>query len=335
MQGIQNLYVKGDSGSYYISASEDRLQADAWMVCYVDVTEEMRFFYAISGALLLILVMGIGISWGCTYRMTKRLTLMMEDLSRYADQIGGENYQTTPPVLPVQELDFLALAMKKMAEKLDGMQRQQKTFFQNVSHEFRTPLTSIRCYGEGIRYGVMEPESSSEIILAETEKLSTMVEEVLYLSRLESRTPEEHRTSADLRELLSSCALSQKKPAEEKGLSLEYQFDEEPVWLQCREEDIKRLCDNLISNAIRYARSRIVLECRNAEQGGQIVVADDGDGISKEDMPHLFERFYKGKGGQHGIGLSIVASVAQRYGAKIRVTNDGGARFEILFLKEF
>ncbi|MBQ1492282.1 MAG: sensor histidine kinase, partial [Blautia sp.] len=105
----------------------------------------------------------------------------------------------------------------------------------------------------------------------------------------------------------------------------------EPVLFLCQEEDIMRLCSNLLSNAIRYARSQITVECCMKEKEAYLCVADDGDGIDEKDLPHIFERFYKGNGGVHGIGLSIVKSVLDRYGARIHVDCTPGARFEIWF----
>ena len=86
---------------------------------------------------------------------------------------------------------------------------------------------------------------------------------------------------------------------------------------------------NLLTNALRYARSVITLECRAEHSEILLVVCDDGTGLSETDLPHIFERFYKGRGGQHGVGLSIVQSIVELYGGTISVKNQGGARFEV------
>ena len=98
-----------------------------------------------------------------------------------------------------------------------------------------------------------------------------------------------------------------------------------------RERDARRLFGNLISNAVRYAEREIVLSCHEAEFGVTVSVADDGKGVSPEDLPHVFERFYKGSDGNHGIGLSIARSVAAAYHGTLSVRNDRGAVFTVVF----
>lgn len=91
---------------------------------------------------------------------------------------------------------------------------------------------------------------------------------------------------------------------------------------------------NLISNALRYARDTIILRCRQTSGHVEVSVIDDGEGVSPEDMPHIFERFYKGREGRHGIGLSIVKSVVELHGGEITVNCDQGTCFTIVFRTE-
>ena len=298
---VRNLHIVGDIGTYYVSSKKDMLRENAWAVYYVDVTSVMQFFDAVLQALLVILLVSILIAV-----VSARWT--------------------------IRELDELSVAMGRMVSQIDEGQKQQIAFFQNVSHELRTPLMSIRCYAEGIEYGVMDPKQSSETILEETDLLSGMVEDILYISRVDRNAGGGKREEVDLREILSACAASQRRLA--KDIIFVFDFDETPVILTCNEEDMGRLCGNLISNAVRYANRRITLECKNKENEILIVVEDDGDGIREEDLAHIFERFYKGRGGIHGIGLSIVKSVADIYGGTARVRNADGARFEIVFPRE-
>ena len=101
--------------------------------------------------------------------------------------------------------------------------------------------------------------------------------------------------------------------------------------LAVREEDAQRLFGNLLSNALRYAKSEITLTCRREGEGVFVSVRDDGPGVAEADLPHVFERFYKGAGGKHGIGLSIAQSVAESCGGTLTVRNDNGAVFEARF----
>ena len=135
----------------------------------------------------------------------------------------------------------------------------------------------------------------------------------------------------DLREMLSLCVSEQRMEAKTNGVTFGFSFDDAPVLLPIREQDALRLFGNLISNAIRYAKSEIRLTCRGDSGGVLVSVADDGAGISEEDLPHIFERFYKGKDGKHGIGLALAKSIAESYHGTLTAHNDGGAVFEVMF----
>lgn len=192
---------------------------------------------------------------------------------------------------------------------------------------------SIRCYAEGIECGVMGPEEAARTILTETDRLSDMVEDLIYISKLDGRPDLTGAEPHDLRETFSLAASDQRHMAESKGILFEFDFDEEPVMMVYKENDLRQLCSNLISNAIRYAKNMITLTCRNTDKELILRVQDDGDGISEEDLPHLFERFYKGKDGKHGIGLAIVYSVTKLYNGTIIAENNEGACFTITFQK--
>lgn len=330
---LTNLYVAGNIGIYYVSSKVDMIREEAWAIYYVDVTSVMQFYWAVLRTLLILLLVSVLIAVICTRWMTNELTEKVKSLSEYATQIGEGSYDAPQPEFTIYEFDDLFTAMGRMAAEIDHGQKQQIAFFQNVSHELRTPLMSIRCYAEGIQYGVMDPRQSSEIILEEIDLLSGMVEDILYISRIDRNLQNRRLEELDLREIISSCVTSQRKLAETKGILFEFHFDDTPVLFNCSEEDIERLCSNLLSNAIRYAKQKITLECRDTGERILIALEDDGEGICEEDLPHIFDRFYKGRGGVHGIGLSIVKSVADFYGGCTQVRNVEGARFEITLPK--
>ena len=96
-----------------------------------------------------------------------------------------------------------------------------------------------------------------------------------------------------------------------------------------RERDARQLFGNLLSNAIRYAASTVRLTCHGTDTGVTVEIADDGPGIAQEDLPHIFERFYKGAGGKHGIGLSIVKSVTDLYHGTVTAENREGCTFVV------
>ena len=221
--------------------------------------------------------------------------------------------------------------MNRMVCELNEAKQKQETFFQNASHELRTPLTSIRGNAEGILCDLIEPKSAGQVILSESDKLGGLVDDILYLSRIGKGRSEGAVEPVDLREVLSLCVSEQHTETNKEGLTFSFDFDEAPCLLPIREQDAQRLFGNLISNAVRYANSEIRLYCRRSGETITVRVADDGAGIAEEDLPHIFERFYKGKGGKHGIGLAIAKSVAETYHGTLRARNENGAVFEAVF----
>ena len=138
----------------------------------------------------------------------------------------------------------------------------------------------------------------------------------------------------DLRELISSCADSLNPVAQKFGVIFEYDFDRESVSLHYNEKYMARAINNLIMNGLRYAKSTIVLGCKTENNRVILTVHDDGEGIPETELPHIFERFYKGKKGNHGIGLSIVKSVVQLHKGETYVSCHSGTSFLLEFPKD-
>ena len=331
---IQNQVISIDSGTYAVSATGDPAEDGNLLLVYVDVTALMAFTHQINLVLLFVILAAILLSVILSRRFARAFSEPVGSLTDFADQIGRGDL--TPRELRFSDVEFNSLAdsMNRMAADLLTAKQKQEIFFQNVSHELRTPLTSIRGNAEGIVYGIMEPQNAAKIILSESDKLGGMVEDILYLSRLGKAAPETAAEPLDLREVLSLCASEQRAEAENKGVLFRYDFDTDAVTMPIREQDAQRLFGNLISNAVRYAEREIVLSCHEAEFGVTVSVADDGKGVSPEDLPHVFERFYKGPDGNHGIGLSIARSVAAAYHGSPSVRNDRGAVFTVVFPKK-
>ena len=329
LEPVSYRVVRLEGGSYALSVAADPVQDGAWLVSYVDVTALTAFTNRINLLLLLIVLAAVVLSVLLSGRIARSFAEPVQSLSEFAQQIGEGSLE--PRALEFREVEFdrLAGAMDRMAADLKEANRKQETLFQNVSHELRTPLTSIRGNAEGIVCGVMAPVAAGRVILAESDRLGGMVEDILYLSRMGKGRPEGRPEPLDLREVLSLC-VSEQRPAAE-GVQFFYDFDEAPVLLPIREQDARRLCGNLISNALRYARSTIRLTCRTLQGEILLRVADDGPGIDPADLPHIFERFYKGAGGRHGIGLAIADAAVRSYGGELTAHNDGGAVFEARF----
>ncbi|MCL2856928.1 MAG: HAMP domain-containing histidine kinase [Oscillospiraceae bacterium] len=273
-----------------------------------------------------------------TYFLSNSITRPIEQLGDFAAQLGrGEfalddhDHEPKDEVCGIKELDELSLALGKSARQLALYDREQKTFFQNASHELRTPLMTIKCYAEGISFGLMEPKDASETILMETDRLSDLVTDLLYISKIDNITTAFTTGQSDLTALIRSCAERQRAVAAKRQIAFEFDFGENAITCECISELLSRAMDNLTSNAIRYARSKILFSCHKLDNRIELRVTDDGAGIDPEVLPHIFERFIKGKDGNHGIGLAIVKSIVQQHDGQITAENsqNGGAVFTI------
>lgn len=217
----------------------------------------------------------------------------------------------------------------KLGGYVERAHESQKWFFQNVSHELKTPMMAVQGCAEGIHTGVLDPVGASGIILEETEQMSELVEELLALSRLESGQANAEFHLTDVRELLYDCLRSTEQLAEQKNLRISLRFDETPVLVNCDEVQLRRAFTNIITNALRYAKDEIQIECK-ADRGKAVVrIRDDGEGIEPKLLPHIFDRFFSTRNGGAGIGLSLAKEIVTLHKGTISASNDGGAVFEI------
>ena len=206
---------------------------------------------------------------------------------------------------------------------------RQQTFFQNASHELKTPLMAIQGYAEGIQAGVMDAGGAAEVILEESDRMTELVEELLDISKIDMGRQMLAFSEMDIRELLYD-SIRAVEPAAAGGIAIVPDFPEEPVMVSCDDTRLRRAVTNILSNGVRYARSQLRLACRADKRHVTIRIQDDGDGIAEEDLPHIFDRFYMGRSGKSGIGLALTKEIVHLHRGTIRAYNvDTGAVFEI------
>jgi signal transduction histidine kinase len=331
---MKNKIIDSASGTYYVSSYHlpvIHTDENAYCVIYADITSLSNFARTINMFLIILVCAMFIAAVFVAFFLSNSITNPIKKLCLLAMNIGRGDFAPKDHKFKDREFEDLNFALNKSAKQLRIYDTEQKAFFQNVSHELRTPLMSIQCYAEGISCGLMEPKKASETILQETIRLNEMVKDLLYISKIDNITSTYTVEAIDLTETIRECARRQQAVADRKNLRFLFDFDEPAVYFDCAGELVSRAIENLISNAIRYARSKITVSCRKTTGKIEICVTDDGDGIGTEIMPHIFERFYKGEDGNHGIGLSIVKSIAEQHGGAVNAENikDGGAAFTI------
>jgi two-component system sensor histidine kinase CiaH len=216
--------------------------------------------------------------------------------------------------------------------------RRQREFAADASHELRTPLTVIRSSVEHLERHRDEPVatvgSALEDIDDEVRHMTAIVEDLLLLARSDSGAVALERIPVDLGDVAADGASAMGKPATDRGVRVE--VDPQPAVVAGDPARLRQLVMILVDNAIRHSPidGRVGVAVRAVGNGASLVVEDDGPGIRPEDLPHLFERFYRAPGapgGGTGLGLAIAAWIVDRHGGRIEVANrtEGGARFVV------
>lgn len=216
--------------------------------------------------------------------------------------------------------------------------RRQREFAADASHELRTPLTVIRTSVDDLQRHKSEPVSSVGSALTdirdEVDQLTSMVDDLLLLARSDSGAVELERVPVDLGDIASTAAAALSRPATERGV--EVLVDPAPAELSGDPARLRQLVTILIDNAIRHSPSggRVTVRVRSDGPDAMLVVEDDGPGIRNEDLPRLFDRFYRAAGapgGGTGLGLAIAAWIAERHDGRIVAANrpERGARFTV------
>lgn len=317
--------VQAQGGRLLSSASDEALSYFVAGQCDVTaaVLEQEWRLYLSTFALLILVVLLL------SKRLSKQVTAPVEALSR---EVQGGRCQTDGPV---SELNALARAFNAAQDQLAGQLERERAFTRSAAHELKTPLAVLRAHGEALREDI-RPEKRAEyleILLDECDRMSGLVGSLLELSRLESgaalrREPVE--LSALVREVWEPLAL----PLEQKQISLTLALEE--VRLEGDRARLREAAGNLASNALRHCppggRIQVVLEAADGQ--ARLTVCNDGPPIPEEDLPRLFEPFYRGdksrsrESGGTGLGLAIVRAAVLAHGGRCGAENrPGGAAF--------
>lgn len=289
----------------------------------------------------LLIVLGVGgvlvllLSLVITRRLVRPLMKLREELKKVKER----RFADVGQVRAGGEIGAVAQTVYELAGELDRYTRAQKQFFQNASHELKTPLMSIAGYAEGIRDGVFAGDSlrkGLDVILSESGRLKRIVSEMTLLAKLDSEADIFRPTPVRVKELLDETAERVNPLLAARGLRLELTYEEgtaEQIAVQADRDKLLQALLNVVANATRYAEHTIEMRVGLRKENVVITVADDGQGIPEELLPHVFHRFVKGKDGENGLGLAISRAIVERCGGRIEARNrtEGGALFSLRF----
>lgn len=323
------------SGTEYIAiikpVSEKNTFGLGWIIIYSSLQKVNQLQWGINIILFAILLFSALVIVIFSSLISKKITAPFSSLNEHIRSIAERNFGTKIQMPVYDELREFVNSINTMSEKLETYDKAQKTFLQNASHEFRTPLMSIQSYAEGIKYEVVDNSTAANIIIDESKRMTHLVEDLLYLSRLDAIEESYRFDNLYLNELVNSCVERMNGIAIKSKIKVTTNGLDERIEIFADEEKLFRAITNVMSNCIRYADSDVAVTLKTIENSkAELVISDNGPGFDSNDLPYIFERFYKGKKGNFGLGLAISKNVIERHNGKIAAENsESGALFVI------
>lgn len=249
------------------------------------------------------------------------------------------DYSARTGITGSDEIARLGNMFDLMADSVESNRKLERRLVTDVAHELRTPLMAIQSTVEAMIDGVFKPDAERlETLNSEVQRLSRLVDALLKLSRLESRTKPIEQKKVDLTEMLSSVVQTHQAYIHDAGLNLEFEYDPH-VYVFGDADLLRQATANLISNAVRYTPEggTITIMARKGDLMGQIVVKDTGIGLTPEEAKLVFQRFWRADSGRAratgglGIGLSVVKEIVEQHNGWVRVEGrpNEGACFTI------
>ena len=277
------------------------------------------------------------------YIVTERVIGPLKDMSRMAGEFAAGNYSARVPVRGRDEVAALAVAFNDMADSIARLEVMRNTFVANVSHDLRTPMTTISGFIDNILSGAIPPERHAhylEVIRTEVARLARLVASLLDLSRIQAGDRKFDKKPFDVCEMARRILFSFEGKIDTKRLEVEFLCDEDRMLTLADHDAIYQILYNICDNAVKFSREGGVLRVALTtikDDHVQVSVYNEGEGIAAEDVPYVFERFYKGdksrgldKSGA-GLGLFISKTIMDAHNERIWVRSEQGSFCEFNF----
>ena len=296
------------------------------------LTRISNIFLTAAAVVILISVLAVSI-------FARRESRPLRDMAKVANAFGHGNLEARVKVEESysEEIEELALAFNNMASSLQKSEYQRQEFVANVSHELKTPMTTISGYIDGILDGTIPPSRHSyylQIVSDETKRLSRLVRSMLDISQLqkEEGIPEENKMHFDLEEAMGQVLITFEQKINAKKLNVDVTMPEHPVYTLANRDYVTQVIYNLIDNAVKFCPEGETLGLKIEQGGGKVYVSvsNGGETIPPEELPLVFDRFHKIDKSRSqnrdgwGLGLYIVRTLVSSHGENISVTSRDG-----------
>ena len=266
------------------------------------------------------------------YFITDRITTPIKNINKAVKQYAKGNFDVRIPIQGEDEIANLAEAFNNMASDLSKLEKTRNTFFSSVSHDLKTPMTSIQGFIEGILDGTIPPEKHDYylgIVLDEVKRLTRLVNSLLDITRMQSGNVKLNPEKFDVCEMARLILISFEEKIEELKLDIEFNCDDDPSFVFADKDAIHQVLYNIISNAMKFTpengKLKIDITKDKANDKYNVSVYNSGIGIKEDELPFVFDSFYKADSSRGldktgtGLGMFIAKSKIEAHGEKIGV----------------
>ncbi len=304
------------------------------IVCYGDGRHDALSQSTIKTVILASLWVMIA-SFVAVYFISEKIVSPIRQMSVATKRFSAGEFDTKIPVEGSDEIAELATAFNSMADSLANLEYMRSSFLANVAHDLRTPMTSISGFIDGILSGAIPQEQQSYylgVIGQEIRRLSRLVSNLLDISRMEAGNRKFEKTPFDICETARIILLTFEAKIDAKKLNVEFDAPEDRLYVYSDKDAVYQVLYNLCDNAVKFSRDGGLYRITIKEAGDKVSVSvfDEGIGVSKEDLPNVFDRFYKSDKSRGldrtgvGLGLYIVKTIMDNLGEQITVDSVQG-----------
>lgn len=326
------------NGTYYIvgvpivvDTDKGRAAIGAVFAAY-SASSFNAFRWEIVRVLVLALIAAFVVSFCVVWLFTYKLVQPLRKMASAAHSFGEGNFAVRVPITSCDEIGQLAVAFNNMADSLAASESSSRSFIANVSHELKTPMTTIAGFIDGILDGTIPPEKEKHylnIVSTEVKRLSRLVRTMLDLSRIDSGALKLRPARFDMTNTILVALLSFEQKIEEKKIEVRGLEETESLFVDGDPDMLHQVVYNLIDNAVKFTNEGGYLQIGITQAGGRtsVSIENSGSGIAPDELPMIFERFYKtdksrsqDKNGM-GLGLYIVRTIIRLHGGEITASS--------------
>ena len=334
---VGQLGVIGDRSSYTVGTGvqDDNGEFSSMVFVYTQDATAAGVVRHSTQTLVLILLVTLVVALIISFILSQHMTRPLKAIAAAAKEFAAGNFEVrVPEDNRCYEIDELAVSFNNMARDLDQLEELTRGFISNVSHEFKTPMTTIGGFVDGMIDGTIPADQRDKylhIIAEETRRLSRMVGRMLDAAKIQSGELLINPAPMDFSAMTTQILLSFEQKIEKKQLDVCCELDDRLIVMGDRDH-LYRAVYNLVDNAVKFINEggRLCLRAHPEGEFCAFSISNTGTGISSDDLPHIFDRFYKADRSRSmdktgaGLGLYIVKNIINLHGGEISVRSDGG-----------